>query len=189
MPARYSSAPWAETPFGVLRAESREAGTLVAFITAEACTDSMSGEASPMRARVSMPDGALRAGCCRPVQAAADPRAPADWSRLLPDLLPVVQACASARPGVVLAAWPMNRGKAGVRIAAADGERFDCLGDLSTARVERVAAVSNGQRLPNEGQPTLRLGQPATPEACRKVEAVTGPSGAPIGALAWESCR
>lgn len=189
MPARYTSAPWAETPFGVLRAESREAGTLVAFITAEACADSMSGEESPLRARVSMPDGSLRAGCCRPVMAAADPRPAADWSRLLPDLLPVVQACAGARPGVVLAAWPMNRGKAGVRIGAPDGERFDCLGDLASARVERVAAVSNGHRLPNEGQPTLRIGQPAEPQACRKIEAVTGPNGDAVGSLAWEACR
>lgn len=62
--ARYTAAPWAEPPFAMLRVDVPGAGTAVAMLVAERCTDSMSGEGLPIRARVSMPDGALRMGCC-----------------------------------------------------------------------------------------------------------------------------
>lgn len=188
MPARYTSAPWAETPFGVLRGEAPGSGTLVAFLTAERCGDTMSEAVFPMRARVSMPDGSVRAGCCRPVHAQSDPRRPDDWSRHLADLLPVVQACTVARPGTVLAAWPMNQGKAGVRIASGDGNRFDCIADLGSRRAERIATVAPNDRLPGEGRPVLRVGLPARAEACRVVEPVRGQDGTLVGSLAWEAC-
>lgn len=62
--ARYTAAPWAEPPFAMLRVDVPGAGTAVAMLVAEACTDSMSGAGQPIRARVSMPDGTLRMGCC-----------------------------------------------------------------------------------------------------------------------------
>lgn len=188
LPARYTSAPWAETPFGVLRAEAPGVPAAVAFLTAEACADSMSGEAMPMRARLSLADGTLRTGCCRPVHAIAQ-AAGADWSRNLPALLPAVQACTGARPGVVLAAWPTTPGRAAVRIAAADGARVDCTAEIATRRTERIAAVAHADRLPGEGQPTFRIGQAAEAEACRRIEPVRGPDSQPAGALAWDICR
>lgn len=189
MPARYTSAPWADPPFGMLRAEVNGQGTLVAYITADSCTDSMSGEASPMRARVSMPDGGVRVGCCRPLSPVSDPRGPNDWSRWLPELLPAVQACSVARPGLVLDAWQLGQGRAAVRIAGADGNRFDCFADTITRRAERVVAVAHADRREREGQPVLRVGLPARPEACRVTEAVRAVDGTPFGSLAWEACR
>lgn len=189
MVARYTSAPWADPPFAMLRAEVNGQGTMVAYITADACSDSMSGEASAMRARLSMPDGTVRIGCCRPLAQVADPRGPGDWSRWLPELLPAVQACSVARPGLVLDAWQVAPGRAAVRIAGTDGNRFDCFADTLTRRAERVVAVAHADRRTSEGQPVLRVGVPARAEACRLTEPVRAVDGTPFGSLAWEACR
>jgi uncharacterized lipoprotein YbaY/uncharacterized membrane protein len=69
--ARYTAAPWAEPPFAMLRVDVPGAGTAVALLVAEACTDSLSGDGQPIRARVSMPDGTLRMGCCRSLASVA----------------------------------------------------------------------------------------------------------------------
>jgi uncharacterized lipoprotein YbaY/uncharacterized membrane protein len=194
--ARYSAAPWADPPFAMLRTELPGAGTAVAVLTGERCTDSMSGDAAPIRVRLSLPDGTLRTGCCsagQPVaaqaaEAPAQARPDQDWAHLLPLLLPAVQACAVARPGTVVRAWPMLNGKAGVRIVAADGTRHDCLADLASRRVERLGVVVPAERMPGEGRPVFRPGIMARVEACRVVEPVRGPDGAPVGSLAWETC-
>lgn len=195
--ARYSAAPWADPPFAMLRTELPGAGTAVAVLTGERCTDSMSGDAAPIRVRLSLPDGTLRTGCCaagQPVVAPVSqdagqaPPGQEDWAHLLPLLLPAVQACTVARPGTVVRAWPMLNGKAGVRIVAPDGTRHDCLADLASRRVERVGVVVPAERMPGEGRPVFRPGIMARVEACRVIEPVRGPDGAPVGSLAWETC-
>jgi uncharacterized lipoprotein YbaY/uncharacterized membrane protein len=197
---RYSAAPWADPPFAMLRTELPGAGTAVAVLTGERCTDSMSGDLAPIRVRLSLPDGTLRTGCCAALpssigQPVAAPGADApgqdardDWAHLLPLLLPAVQACTVARPGMVVRAWPMLNGKAGVRIVAPDGTRHDCLADLASRRVERVGVVVPVEPMPGEGRPVYRPGIMARAEACRVVQPVRGPDGAPVGSLAWETC-
>jgi uncharacterized membrane protein len=66
-------------------------GDLVAFLTEAACTDGMSDVKRPYSARVSLPDGRLFAGCCRP-DTMRSPRAtsgaPALGSTLSPSTSP-----------------------------------------------------------------------------------------------------
>jgi hypothetical protein len=75
-------------------------GELVAIVSAEACRDTMADRRFPMTARLSLPDGRLLLGCCRPAAAAAQvpiitlsDRPAEDWSRHLAELLPAVGTC------------------------------------------------------------------------------------------------
>lgn len=91
----------------------------------------------------------------------ADPRNKpmGDWSRMLPDLLPAIQACigeSADRPRVVLKAWPMNRGMVGVRMARTrDGAATqDCIATTG-GRVDRLERPSeNAEALPGQGAPS-----------------------------------
>lgn len=92
----------------------------------------------------------------------ADPRNKpmGDWSRMLPDLLPAIQACigeSADRPRVVLKAWPMNRGMVGVRMARTrDGAATqDCIATTG-GRVDRLERPSeNAEALPGQGRARL----------------------------------
>ncbi len=105
------------------RAASERGGDLVAFLTEASCGDGMSDVKRPFTARVSLPDGRLFAGCCRPDTlrgatappagslaagpaalgaepgarpAGTDPeaaKAPRDWADSLQDYLPALRSC------------------------------------------------------------------------------------------------
>lgn len=128
---------------------------LVLTMRMEACSVPGPDWATPPRMlehRViaSFADGSVAAGCCRvrlAFDAAAAPVAefagkpPDDWARWLPDLLPAIDACLldAGVPAVRVAwAWPMNRGKAGVRLVDQAGQPTDCVADLGRRKVERV---------------------------------------------------
>jgi putative lipoprotein len=75
--------PTAKVPFVVWRGRL-DAGLreMVAFVSQEACKDTMSAEGpaggeSPFTARVSLPQGAVRTGCCKPIGPDAAWAAPA----------------------------------------------------------------------------------------------------------------
>lgn len=115
----------------------------------------------------------------------ADPRNKpmGDWSRMLPDLLPAIQACigeSADRPRVVLKAWPMNRGMVGVRMARTrDGAATqDCIATTG-GRVDRLERPSeNAEALPGQGAPVF-LPLHATPPGltCGRLERVSGRQG------------
>jgi uncharacterized membrane protein len=149
------------------------AGDLVAWITEEACLDTMSDRegstAFSHRVRISMPDGEVVTGCCqRGVQPAAGAaidqgdlpvadlaaKAADDWSRLLLDLAPAIEACLGATAGPaprVTKAWPMNRGMVGVRTRNGAGGRFACIAPVVGGPPDRFEPVPAGsRRLPGE---------------------------------------
>jgi uncharacterized membrane protein len=79
---RLQEASWARPPFSVYRGRAEGSGAdLVAVITREACLDTMAdategGGSSDHTARVSLPGGEVRVGCCAAPRAAAASSAP-----------------------------------------------------------------------------------------------------------------
>ncbi len=150
------------------------------------CFDTMAdGPAQPFIAQVLLPDGTEASGCCRAeygLDIAAAPhfdattKAPDDWSRWLADLAPALVRCTNDA-GVdtmdVPVAWPMNRGKATVRLRDSSGARFDCLVDLGNNRIEDVSPVSVSDTHPGEGEPRWLPARDAPPVlGCGQVEQV-----------------
>lgn len=166
-----------------------------ALIAPGQCFDTMAdGPAMPFSAQASFADGAVASGCCSVeygIDLAAAPQADAgtkpasDWSRLLPELSGAVQRCmldGGVATDVVTTAWPMNRGKAGVRLRDTGGDRFDCVVDLETGVIEDVQPVAADDTMPGEGLP-LWLPEREVPPVlhCGRVERV--PAGQDGGLL------
>lgn len=137
-----------------------------ALIAPGQCFDTMAdGPATPFSAQASFANGVVASGCCSVeygIDLAAAPEADAgakpatDWSRLLPELSGALQRCVrdgGVATDVVTAAWPTNRGKAGVRLRDSGGDRFDCLVDLETGVIEDVKPVAADDTMPGEGLP------------------------------------
>jgi uncharacterized membrane protein len=137
-----------------------------ALITPGQCFDTLAdGPAMPFNVQASFAEGVVSSGCCTVeygIDLAAAPEAEAgakpasDWSRRLPELSGAIQRCVSdggVATDVVTTAWPMNRGKAGVRLRDTGGDRFDCVVDLETGAIEDVTPVAAGDTLPGEGMP------------------------------------
>jgi heat shock protein HslJ len=87
------------------------------------------------------------------------PKSESDWSRLIGDLLPAIQACL-AQPAVpverVLNAWPMNQGMVGVRLRSPDGHRFDCIAPHAGGAAERLnGLMPEDSKMPGEGDPVF----------------------------------
>jgi uncharacterized membrane protein len=155
-------------PPGWLAWRSRGAGERVAAVLRrEPCRSTMA-DTPPVDYRVILivGDRPAAAGCCTvltALDAAAAPRADAalkpadDWSRLLPDLLPLVNQCiidGGIAVASVAKAWPMNHGLGGARLVELDGRRYDCTGPLTGHGALTVTPVAAGQpALPGEGQP------------------------------------
>lgn len=140
---------------------------VAAVLRREPCRSTMA-DTPPVDYRVILivGDRPAAAGCCAvltALDAAAAPRADAaakpadDWSRLLPELLPLVNQCV-IDGGIAVAsvakAWPMNHGMGGVRLVELDGRRFDCIGPLVGQGSLSVTPVAAGAPpLPGEGRP------------------------------------
>ena len=160
------------------------------------CFDTMAdGPAMPFAAVLSFADGREGSGCCTveygldldgaPVFDAAG-KGGDDWSRLLPSLADAVARCAfdgGVATEAVTKAWPMNQGKAGVRLRDAGQARFDCVVDLGQGDIESVVPVATDERLPGEGSPLwLPVGEEPPVLHCGRVERVEGEDGQ---ARAW----
>ncbi|MBW8368473.1 MAG: hypothetical protein K0M70_11540, partial [Arenimonas sp.] len=158
-----------------------------ALIVPGQCFDTMAdGPALPFSAQASLPGGEVASGCCsveygldlaNAPEANAGTKDAADWSRLLPQLSGAVQRCVSdagVATDVVTTAWPMNRGKAGVRLRDAGGDRFDCVVDLETGAIEDVKPVAAEDVMPGEGSPLWLPAREVPPVLhCGRVERVT----------------
>jgi heat shock protein HslJ len=109
-----------------------------------------------------------------------------DWTRLMSDLLPAIQACLE-QPAVpvesILKAWPMNHGLVGVRLRSAGGHRFECLAPASGTSVMRlIGLMPEEEKVPGEGEPVF-LPKREHPPAVRvdELEQVVDGSGAVLG--------
>ena len=174
-----------------------------AVLSPAQCFDTMAdGPAMPFSAALRFADGREGSGCCR-VEYGLDLENAAvfdasgkpadDWSRALPDLGRAVLRCAFDGGVVtegVSKAWPMNRGKAGVRLVDSGGDRFDCLVDLGSGDIETVKPVAAGDRLPGEDQPRwLPPGESRPVLTCGRVERVEADGGLVTGWLHYtEGC-
>lgn len=177
--------------------------TVGAVLSPAQCFDTMAdGPAMPFSAAVSFADGSTASGCCSAeygldLGAApafdASTKAAGDWSRHLPSLAAAVSRCAldaGVATDVVTKAWPMNRGKATVRLRDSGLARFDCLFDLGSGGIEQVQAVAEAELAPGEGSP-LWLPVRENPPVlhCGRVERVAGADGATTGWLHYpEGC-
>jgi uncharacterized membrane protein len=195
----YLSPPW-HVWHGVAASGSdagpAEKAEVVAVVREETCRDTMADVVHDARAVVVLPGGRTATGCCTKRGPLADEaragedgtpfadfggKRVTDWSRVLPDLLPAVQACVSqATPSVesVLKAWPMNRGMVGARLKTSDGGVHDCTATTG-GKVDSLAPIAaDAEPLPGEGEPVFLPTYASPPEVdCGRLERVSGPQG------------
>lgn len=184
---------------------ARTAAPLVLSARRESCMPTM-GEGDQIkplewRAVIVRADGVVVTGCCSArsgLDLAAAPVAKtaakddADWSRHIGALQPAIEAC--LRDGVpsterVSKAWPMNRGKAGVRLVDGEGAAYDCVADIGARRVETVERVVPGDALPGVGNPVFWPAREAPPMLqCGRVERVVDRRGRTAGFLNYDPC-
>lgn len=113
-----------------------------------------------------------------------------DWSRLIGDLLPAIQACLT-QPAVpverVLNAWPMNQGLVGVRLRSPDGHRFDCIAPQAGGAAERLnGLMPEDSKMPGEGDPVFfPKRQSPPPVRVELLERVVDGAGAVQGWLSY----
>ena len=116
-----------------------------------------------------------------------------DWSRLLTDLLPAIRACLEVTPGPtprVTDAWPMNRGKIGMRTRNGEGAWFRCVAPVVGGEIDRFEPVpADRARSAGEGRVmfTARHDGPIA-GGCYQHERVVDGQGEVIGWLAHDVC-
>jgi hypothetical protein len=112
------------------------------------------------------------------------------WARFLSDLRPAIKACLAQPVGpapIILKAWPMNHGSAGMRIAASNGAKVDCVGSLS-GDGQATLHSAGLEPLPGESDVILvPVGSTVPTGACWANENVAM-GGQFIGVLAYKTC-
>lgn len=117
-----------------------------------------------------------------------------EWVHWLPELLPAIQACAARLPdddGVVTMAWPMNKGRLGVRLASPDGQRHECLVQdfADSVVVERFQPLAGDDLQAGERNPIFLLpGWPLLEGACWAWEQAEDADGSVLGVLGYSIC-
>jgi membrane-bound inhibitor of C-type lysozyme len=124
-----------------------------------------------------------------------DPGAKAapDWSRLLPDLMPAIDACLREPVGDlprVIAAWPMSGGPVGVRLQNINDGRHQCVAAPGGSVVDSVEQLAlDAPRVPGEGNPIFTPAAGAYPgAACFRHERVETGDGIFLGWLSVRIC-
>jgi uncharacterized membrane protein len=177
--------------------EGSPAESVAALITPGQCFDTMAdGPAFPFSAQASFGGGEAVNGCCSAEMGLDLEAAPAfdaagkpdtDWTRRLPDLDEAIGRCVQDAGVVTVAvttAWPMNRGKAGVRLRDPGEARFDCVVDLGSGKIDDVNAVPADDVMPGEGEPLwLPAGSGPPILDCGRVERVMLGGDAVVGYL------
>jgi uncharacterized membrane protein/invasion protein IalB len=202
------------TPDVDWRGKSADGRAYRALIQQQSCTDSMSeaqGEAAfDYRVQLTVPRGGKLAGCCdagleprvaartqpEPAQvpvAALGAKSPVDWSRMLMELLPAIDACLAKTPGTspyVTKAWPMNHGMVGVRTRNATVGWFECVAQTDGKAVDRFGPVeSNAPAVPGEETVLYTAIAHAPPSGnCFTHERVMDAGGNQIGWLSTNTC-
>jgi uncharacterized membrane protein len=202
------------TPDVDWRGKSADGRAYRALIQQQSCTDSMSdaeGEtAFDYRVQLTVPGGRELEGCCDagleprvvaraqpdPAQApvaALDEKSPVDWSRMLMELLPAIDACLTKTPGTapyVTKAWSMNDGMVGVRTRNTTVGWFECVAQSDGKAVDRFGPVeSNAAPVPGEETVLYTPAAHAPPSGnCFTHERVMDAGGSQIGWLSTNAC-
>jgi uncharacterized membrane protein len=202
------------TPDVDWRGKSAEGRVYRALIQQQSCSDSMSDAegqtAFDYRVQFTLPGGRTLTGCCDAgleqrvaARAAADPtqtpvaalgtKSPVDWSRMLMELLPAIDACLARTPGsapYVTKAWPMNRGLVGVRTRNATVGWFECIAQSDGRLVEQFGPVqSDAPPVPGEELVLYTPAAHAPPAGnCFTHERVMDTGGSQIGWLSTNEC-
>ena len=134
-------------------------------------------------------------GCCRRLPANAPvadllSKPTKDWSRLLMELRPAIEACVNRDLGAtqrVSRAWPMNHGMAGVRIQQ-PGRDYECVASLGGEGVERIQEIPTGRE--SEDAMVMFSPAPLGPPlgACYRHERVLDRDAVLIGWLSYDVC-
>ncbi|GAB2669199.1 hypothetical protein [Arenimonas aestuarii] len=175
-----------------------------AVLSPAQCFDTMAdGPAMPFSAALRFADGREGSGCCRVEYGLDLENAPVfdaggkpsqDWSRNLPALGKAVLRCAFDGGVVTEAAstaWPLDNGKAAVRLVDSGGDRFDCLVDLGAGDIESVKPVPTADILPGEDQPRwYPPGENRPMLTCGRVERIETDGGLVTGWLHYsDGCQ
>ena len=146
-----------------------------------------------MRAGALLAGAALALSACATAGGDAGSSGPSSypgWAKFLPDLKPAISACLAQPVGpapIILKAWPMNHGSAGMRIAASNGAKVDCVGSLGPDGKATLHAAGM-EPLPGESQVILvPVGSTVPTGACWASETVTI-GGDYMGTLAYKTC-
>jgi uncharacterized membrane protein len=177
--------------------------TLVVALREESCRSAMAdGPALPWRAMLSMKTGEALIGCCTvlagydvKVAPVADfgKKAPDDWARPLPKLLPAINKCFGsdeARAKWIAKAGPAGNGMAAVRMIQISDKVVDCEVDMSGKGAARIMAVNaSDPPLLGAGNPLYYPAREMAPMVrCGKLERVVGRNGVTTGYLHYDPC-
>jgi hypothetical protein len=175
--------------------------TLVVTLREEACrVIAPDGPPATHRAIVSVRTGEAASGCCS-LRAGYDARvAPAanysakksdDWARLLPDLMPAINACVAregARGKWVAKAWPVDAGTVTVRIVETSGAAVDCVIDLAGRTTPRIEAAAAPPQT-NAGNPLFYPAREQPPiVSCGTLERALNARSVTVGYLHYDPC-
>jgi putative lipoprotein len=116
-----------------------------------------------------------------------------DWSRLLLDLMPAIDACLRAAVGDlprVVKAWPLNHGMVGVRLQNIDGGRHQCIAAADGSAVDRVEQLAlDAAPAPGENKSIFTPAAGAYPGGtCFRHERVETEPGRFLGWLSARTC-
>ena len=198
------------------RPRNSRSGDLVAFLTEAPCSDGMSEQKRPYSARVSLPDGRLLAGCCRPdtmrassasasggvaapalgsqtrpeAESPQKEKAPRDWADSIADYLPALRWCTyeSLRTEAVLFAEPLPKDRFHLVLRGAGRRYADC--ETTNSGPARVTSRKKGGKLsPAEEVAVLTLlpGEPPR-GACDRSEPALDDRGNPFGWITRKGC-
>jgi uncharacterized membrane protein len=198
------------------RPSGGRAGDLVALVTEAPCSDGMSDAKRPFTARVSLADGRLLAGCCRPgtlvttgVGSASEPggaggvalgsapvtapmsaTGPADWGADLEQYLPAMRSCTfeALRTEAVVFAERRPNQTVHLVLRLADKRYADCEAPpYGPARV--IPRGKNSRLSPAEQAVVLTLlpGQPPR-GSCDRTEPALDDKGSPFAWITRKGC-
>lgn len=116
-----------------------------------------------------------------------------DWSRVLFELMPAINACLRAPVGDlprVVKAWPMNGGLVRVRIQNIDGGRHQCIAPADGSAIDQVELLeAEAEPAPGEGNPIFTPAEGAYPgAACFSHQRVESAGGQFLGWLSARVC-
>ncbi len=181
-------------------------GTVRLLVEAAECLDTMADHVppAPYRGTLELQDGRMGSGCCWTEPPPREGEAPQpmilasnrtfeDWSLYLEELLPAIQSCLARTPGAdahVAKAWPMNRGKVGVRTFNASGGRYHCVAAAEGGDTGEIEALEPAEpRLPGESVVVFTDGSEPPPTGhCYQHERAVNSTGREIGWLSYDTC-
>jgi uncharacterized membrane protein len=177
-------------------------GDLVAFVTQASCNDGQSADPQPYTVRVSLADGRLLAGCCRPASQAASepappapvaspPPPPADWTASLLQYLPAIKACVNERMRAEAVLFAAGRPGVGVRVLLRlQDERYADCEVLSMGSQPRIKGRPKGGALAPEERAALLTLLPGEPPRgpCDRNEPALDDKGNIFGWISRKGC-